>query len=117
MIRDTGWWGCNALSLAWGQWIGQSSDGYLGLRFSINGETHFGWAHISVVAPPTGTSIAATLLGYAYETTPSKRIRAGQIQSAPELQGLVRLPQSLGLLAAGAMGVDLRRSENDVPGR
>ena len=48
---------------------------YLGLRFSINGETHYAWARLTV----TGKGgIGATLTGYAYETVPNRPIVAGQ---------------------------------------
>jgi hypothetical protein len=48
---------------------------YLGLQFVIKGETHFGWARLSMNVTH---GIALTLSGYAYETIPNKPIVAGK---------------------------------------
>jgi hypothetical protein len=54
---------------------------YLGLKFQINGQTHFGWARVTVksfVDPDNHVGrINATLSGYAYETNPNQAITAG----------------------------------------
>ena len=47
---------------------------YLGLKFKINGKTHYGWARLSVANDKT----VGTLTGYAYETIPGKSIIAGR---------------------------------------
>jgi len=47
-------------------------DGYLGLKFKVGSETHYGWARLSVVGKYK--TITATLTGYAYETIPGKAI-------------------------------------------
>ena len=54
---------------------------YLGLKFMIKGETHFGWARLNVhcVYPHP---IKATLTGYAYETVADKPIVAGDTTGA-----------------------------------
>ena len=52
-------------------------EGFLGLEFQINGQTHFGWAQISVDASSTSTH--TTLTGFAYETIPGQAINTGQI--------------------------------------
>ncbi|MGC1373362.1 MAG: hypothetical protein WA824_14600, partial [Candidatus Sulfotelmatobacter sp.] len=56
---------------------------YLGLRFEINGETHFGWARLSVQFR-SGSSKERTwelhLSGFAYETIAGKGIHAGQTE-------------------------------------
>jgi hypothetical protein len=57
-------------------------DGYLGLRFQIDGEPHFGWARLSVtfVGGSAGNRTwEAHLTGYAYETVANQSIKAGQI--------------------------------------
>jgi hypothetical protein len=51
-----------------------SLKGYLGLSFQIDGETHYGWAKISVNMK-TGV---VTLVSYAYETIANMPINAGQ---------------------------------------
>jgi hypothetical protein len=48
----------------------------LGVKFEINGKTHFGWARM--IAKVSGVKITATLTGYAYETVPNTTIIAGK---------------------------------------
>lgn len=54
--------------------------GYLGLMFQIDGETHYGWALLSVGVVPNKAKpqVLVTPYGYAYETTPGVPINAGQ---------------------------------------
>ncbi len=89
---------------------------YLGLKFTIDGETHYGWARFSVKFT-SGWYIAATLTGYAYETEPNKAIAAGQTTGTSRENGLPtseldvrtemneRPVKSLGVLALGSTGV------------
>lgn len=97
-----------------------STNRYLGFKFKINGQFHYGWARLSVSTPAHG-AYKATLTGYAYETIPNKGIVAGQ-ESGPAETGdnfnkvnptsPFRLA-SLGLLGLGAIGlVFWRREEN-----
>jgi hypothetical protein len=60
-----------------GPWANVTSR-YLGLKFVIQGKTHFGWARLSVSCPQQSLTVTATLTGYAYETTAGKAIRTGQ---------------------------------------
>ena len=76
---------------------------YLGLRISINGETHFGWARLNVSCDLRHIEISGTLTGYAYETTPNKAIIAGNRGSTTG-QGPEAEAASLGRLALGAAG-------------
>jgi len=52
---------------------------YLGLSFQVNGQTHYGWARLTVLlhCGRGGCAFVATLTGYAYETISSKSINAG----------------------------------------
>lgn len=87
--------GCQSFKL--GPWQANIND-YLGFKFQINGETHFGWARINAASKPGsgGTSkIKIYLSGYAYESTPNTPINAGQTMGSGA-QG------SLGNLARGA---------------
>jgi hypothetical protein len=71
-----------------GPWTeGEWADGahLLGVRFEIDGATHYGWALIGW----------EYLYGYAYETTPGMAIPAGATPS----------PGALAVLAMGAVGV------------
>jgi hypothetical protein len=85
-----------------GFWAG-SHRAYLGLKFQINGKTHYGWARLTVKTdaeiPPV---IKATLTGYAYETTPNKPIITGKTKG-PDV--ITVEPASLGHLAQGASAI------------
>lgn len=58
---------------------------YLGLKFQIDGQTHYGWARLSVRRQ--AYHLTATLTGYAYETTPNTGIEAGQTAENDESSG------------------------------
>ena len=99
-----------------GQWgKGRPFAGpYLALKFTINGETHYGWARIAVTVKPL--SITATLTGYAYETVPNRGILTGVTHGTLDDQDVeaaqqtpVAEPASLGRLAQGADGLSARR--------
>jgi hypothetical protein len=79
---------------------------YLGLKFVVNGETHYGWARIKLVRP--GAFPSASIYGYAYESTPNLPIITGKTTgAAKEKLGAARIPtdkaRTLGMLAAGAV--------------
>lgn len=78
-------------------------DRYLGLKFAINGKTHYGWARLNVSVGKIGNivNITATLTGYAYETVANKPIIAGRTKG-PDVVTLE--PSSLGALAARVAG-------------
>jgi hypothetical protein len=82
-----------------GLWL-HATNRYLGVRFSINGETHYGWARFNAGAG------YAQLTGYAYETIPDKPIPAGVFETAPPESGANSTEGanagSLGALALGA---------------
>lgn len=103
-----------------GPWIDQSR--YLGLKLSISGHTHYGWARLKVWQK--GCSFAVTLTGYAYETTPNKLILTGHTKgpddSSTEVPGAsltmpTPVPATLGALATGTPGLSIwRRKESAV---
>ncbi len=72
-------------------WFNQS-EAYLGLRFAIDGQTHYGWARFS-------TTAGKFLTGYAYETIPKKPIIAGETKGSDVI---TLEPGSLGRLAQGS---------------
>jgi hypothetical protein len=107
---------------------------YLGLKFKVNGKVHYGWvrfASVKASACNGGPAVTAFLTGYAYETIPSKSIKAGQTKEAGDdptdeafssgaslTSPIPETPQpaSLGMLALGAQGVPLwRRKESALP--
>lgn len=101
-----------------GNWARLHKSHYLGVRFQINGENHYGWIRLTVTTNPQvgGPVMTATISGYAYETIANKPISAGTAASAMsegqvlgEIQG--REGASLGMLALGADGLPLWRRE------
>jgi len=89
---------------AFGPWYG-GQNRYLGLKFQIQGKTHYGWARLSIQYPDYRT-ITATLIGYAYETIPNKAIIAGKTHGKDVI---IVEPASLGHLARGASAVSAWR--------
>jgi hypothetical protein len=82
-----------------GLWL-RAKNRYLGVKFIINGETHYGWARFNAGAG------YAQLTGYAYETIPDKPIPTGVSETAPPESG-ANSPEgantgSLGELALGS---------------
>lgn len=94
---------------------------FLGLRFNIGGQVHYGWARLSVSTCTTGggsTPMSVSLNGYAYETQPDKTIQAGETGLAADLGTFDGSPakprvesQSLGLLSLGSMGLEMWRKQ------
>ncbi len=78
---------------------------YLGLKFEIAGQTHYGWARLSVHRQEF--HLTATLTGYAYETIPNKEISAGQTTGDADDSSMQS--SSLGALALGAQSVSAGR--------
>jgi hypothetical protein len=105
-------------------WLNVKTNAYLGVKFSINGKVHFGWARFGKISPLTFPP-TAELTGYAYETIANKPIVTGRkkgaagdptnevgpdasltspVQDAPQ-------PATLGALAMGAPGLSIWRRE------
>lgn len=97
-----------------GSWAGFGSFGvfnrYLGLKFTIHGKTHYGWAQLSTYTLLTSQ---ATLTGYAYETVPNKPITTGKTQGNDDIAELSDTPAlsqpTLGHLANGARAISVWR--------
>ncbi len=114
-----------------GPWAGKGKgvrSRYLGLKFVVDGEVHYGWARLSVALghQRQHDDVIGALTGYAYETVPDKPIIAGRITGPdvitvqPEtgeitppapLVAPAPVPAALGLLAKGALALDLWRRE------
>lgn len=76
---------------------------YLGLKFVINGETHFGWARLNVSC--SNYQVTATLTGYAYESIANRPILTGKERGTDEPDDPTSAGDSsttLGRLAQGA---------------
>jgi hypothetical protein len=85
---------------------------YLGLKFNIKGQIHFGWARLTVAT--TKHDFKATLTGYAYETVPGKGIIAGQtegpfVPTDDDANSTSPQNTSLGALTAGTQARPQRR--------
>jgi hypothetical protein len=104
-----------------GRWLNVTNS-YLGLKFTIKGRTHYGWARLTVQASGQAF-IKATLTGYAYETISNKPIIAGQTRELDEIDNSIEQPNpaalavpthepaTLGALAMGAPGLSIWRRE------
>lgn len=100
----------SSINFAQGNWK-NAKERYLGLKFTINGQVHYGWARMTV-RYINAKRIHAILLGYAYETNPGQSILAGQITaSAVNIEPERPTGVSLGGLALGANGLPLWRKE------
>jgi hypothetical protein len=105
---------------SFGPWF-NVSDKYLGLRFQIQGRTHYGWARLSVKWNGAYW-IIGTLTGYAYETEANKPIVAGNegddsaMNSAPLMGDATVLRMnnapSLSALSLGSAGLSIWRRES-----
>jgi hypothetical protein len=94
-----------------GKWV-HASDRYLGVKFQINGQNHYGWVRMNVDCN------SGTITGYAYQTIANHPLRAGQggggaqAETSPaQSQQLSPKPASLGALAAGAAGLQTWRPQ------
>ncbi|HWY54122.1 MAG TPA: hypothetical protein VNZ03_06640 [Terriglobales bacterium] len=107
-----------------GNWVNVNGR-YLGLRFKIKGQTHYGWARLSVQV--SGTTVTGTLTGYAYETIPNKPIIAGKTISSDEIDSFEQpgpAPLSistlesamLAALAMGTPGLSIWRRKESLSG-
>jgi hypothetical protein len=96
-------------------------DRYLGLKFLVDGQTHYGWARLNVSIKDA--NITAKLTGYAYETEAGKPIDAGQTTETGTNMPLIMPPvdsrrsrqvSALGLLAAGCEALPIWRRDNEL---
>jgi hypothetical protein len=110
-------------------WSGPFANGgkgvrnrYIGLKFNIGPQAHYGWMRISVQIPnPKQWGFTAVVTGYAYETEANKGIIAGQTTSTSESAASMPdplepkpAPATLGMLARGADGLALWRREEET---
>ncbi|MEZ4795634.1 MAG: T9SS type A sorting domain-containing protein [Flavobacteriaceae bacterium] len=86
----------NSCAYANSNWCGET-DKFLGLRFDISGNTHYGWARLDVPLAPNTWVIK----DFAYNSTPDAPIMAGQTLSNNsrnlESVRIVALNKSIGL--------------------
>jgi hypothetical protein len=81
------------------------SNKYLGVKFKVNGQFHFGWIRVSITTHPS--FVSGTITGYAFNSIANVPIFAGQLRPAGSEQAAIQNvpPGSLGMLAAGAQAI------------
>jgi hypothetical protein len=102
-----------------GPWA-NATNRYLGFKFLINGQTHFGWARLTVANYALGGNVVLT--GYAYETIPNVNIIEGYTSGPEKASNFARAdllappsqPASLGMLARGADALSIWRREDEL---
>lgn len=106
--RTSGGGGNCSYTAVGGNW--NRKDGYLGLKFFVNGKVHYGWLRLKVGwSKKEGTPLIHSFLqGYAYEAIPNKAIIAGKTHG----KDVVTVePASLGHLARGASAIPAWRGK------
>lgn len=105
----------------YGKWGGNHPNRFLGVKFTIDGKTHYGWIRITVKSSLTHpfTLMSATITEYGYETIADKSLGAGLASTdSANLQAPTMtepsLRASLGMLALGAEGLSLWRREETL---
>jgi hypothetical protein len=104
-------------------WTGKTGTAYLGLKFEIKGQTHFGWARVRTASI---FPYRVSLTGYAYETIPNKPIITGKRKgpdamssvrqpSPAALNAPTRIPATVGVLALGWPALSVWRRRGPAP--
>jgi hypothetical protein len=102
-----------------GPWT-EATRRYLGLKFIIQGQVHYGWARLDVTATTRG--MYGAISGYAYETQPNTPILTGQENNAVKKRhngsrgqanpsAPAQMPRGLGTLAGGAPRLGTRAQD------
>jgi hypothetical protein len=107
----------------YGQWA-PGTNKFLGVRFLINGATHYGWIRLTIsrtIMLDGAIRLSATITEYAYETTANKTITAGATAAASARTDHQQQQQlasnkgpSLGMLALGSGGLSMWRRESEA---
>jgi hypothetical protein len=97
----------------YGNWNGSPHNRFLGVKFLINGETHYGWVRLTLTVN-RNSPLSGAVTGYAYETIANKAILAGNVHNPqadvqPANHANNPAGPSLGLLALGADAMPLWR--------
>ena len=110
---------CGINRKLYGHFPGNVPDRFVGVKFLIDGATHYGWVRISVDTTfDNGCQMRTKVTAFAYETVANQKITIGATSSggsetpSEKASGSVGRP-SLGMLASGADGLVLWRKEKE----
>ncbi|MGA8432765.1 MAG: hypothetical protein WB729_23265 [Candidatus Sulfotelmatobacter sp.] len=115
-VRMAGFFGYG-ISTSFGPWANVTNR-YLGFKFLINGQTHYGWARVTV----SNEIRNVVLTGYAYETTPNTNIIEGHTFGPEKADAIAPVellapapePSTLGMLARGADALSIWRRDDEI---
>ncbi len=95
-------------------WASKHRGAFLGLKFVVGGQTHYGWAHITVGS-------TTVLNGYAYETVANQPISTSKTNGPVENAAVSvppvspsSQPATLNLLAQGSSGLTIWRKPEEL---
>ena len=106
---------CCFATYYYGPWA-HGGNGFLGLRFAVDGEIHYGWAELKVRdLYQTRLAYGELLVAYAYDTVPNQPIFAGEgLLETGSPDSVTPEPGTLGLLALGSLGLGFWRRRKAV---
>lgn len=111
--RFNGFASASTIITYYGKWAPGAGTQYLGVKFIINGQTHYGWIALSL---SKNSELSGTITEYAYETVANKKVGAGNTSASfPSEAGTAAMQNSkapsLGMLAAGVDGLAIWRRD------
>jgi hypothetical protein len=107
----------------YGKWGGNHPNRFLGVKFKIDGKTHYGWVRMTVNVVTSATQypvMSATITEYGYETVANESLDAGLSSATDPADDQAQAPAegpghpALGMLALGADGLALWRKQASI---
>ena len=99
-----------------GKWGGDHPNRFVGVKFPIHGQTHYGWVRVTIDTTTSPPSMTGTITEYGYETIANKALDAGLSGSAigalETSAERLNIGPSLGMLALGADGLAIWKRED-----
>jgi hypothetical protein len=96
-----------------GKWGGDHPNRFVGVKFKIDGATHYGWVRVTVKVSTERYYVTGTVTEYGYETIANKPVYAGLAgnDALDDQASESNTGPSLGALALGSDGLALWRTE------